>query len=120
MGFGRRYPGATVIPLPSNYRSTPQVLALANRLLASAGSEKELVATLDVGPEPQIKSFATDAEELAWVVGRVKALIADDVDASEIAVLVRLNAQTVGFEEALAREGIPISCGASGSSSGER
>jgi DNA helicase-2/ATP-dependent DNA helicase PcrA len=106
-GFARRYPGAAVIPLLSNYRSSPQVLALANTLLASTGSEKRLVATRGDGPEPSVRSFISAAEEEAYVVARVKALIADGVAANEIALLLRLNAQTAGFESAFAREGIP-------------
>ena len=54
-----------------------------------------------------MRSFATDADEEAWIVAGVKSLLADGAEAREIAVLLRLNAQTVGFEEALAREGIP-------------
>lgn len=106
VGFGQRYPGARVIQLLSNYRSSPQVLTLANKLLASAGRDKVLEATLGDGPAPVVKSFGTDAEETAWVVARVGALLADGVDADEMAVLLRLNAQTVGFEEAFARAGI--------------
>ncbi len=106
-GFGRRYPGAKVIPLLSNYRSSPQVLALANRLLAATGAEKQLVATQEDGPEPVVRSFGSAAEEEAFVVARVRELIRDGVAADEIAVLLRLNAQTVGFESALARAGIP-------------
>jgi len=106
MGFERRYPGAVVIPLLSNYRSSPQVLSVANRLLAATGSEKRLVATQGEGPEPALRSFATAAEEEVHIVDRVKALIADGVAANEIAVLLRLNAQTAGFESAFAREGI--------------
>jgi ATP-dependent DNA helicase UvrD/PcrA len=107
VGFARRYPEAVVIPLLSNYRSSPQVLSLANRLLADAGRGKVLVPTVDDGPEPIVRSFGMDAEETAWVVARSQTLIADGVDANEIAVLLRLNAQTVGFEEAFARAGIP-------------
>jgi DNA helicase-2/ATP-dependent DNA helicase PcrA len=62
---------------------------------------------VDDGPQPTIKSFATDAEEQTSVVARIKALVAEGVAPGEIAILVRLNAQTVGFEEALARDGIP-------------
>jgi DNA helicase-2/ATP-dependent DNA helicase PcrA len=105
-GFARRYPGATVLPLLTNYRSSPQVLALANRLLSSTGSDKRLVATRDAGPEPTVRSFASGAEEEAWIVARVKALVAEGVPADEMAVLLRLNAQTAGFESAFAREGI--------------
>jgi len=106
-GFGRRYPEAKVLPLLTNYRSSPQVLALANKLLASAGSVKELVATQGDGPESVVRSFSSAAEEEAWIAARVKALVADGTDASEIAVLLRLNAQSAGFESAFAREGIP-------------
>jgi DNA helicase-2/ATP-dependent DNA helicase PcrA len=106
VGFERRYPGAAVIPLLSNYRSSPQVLALANKLLASTGSDKQLVATEGDGPEPVMRSFRSAAEEEAYIVARVKELLADGVAGSEIAVLLRLNAQTAGFEAAFAREGI--------------
>ncbi len=106
-GFERRYPGATVLPLLTNYRSSPQVLALANKLLASTDSDKQLVATQGEGPEPAVRSFASAAEEEAWIVARVKALVGEGVPANEIAVLLRLNAQTAGFESAFAREGIP-------------
>ena len=105
-GFARRYPGATVLPLLTNYRSSPQVLAVANKLLSSTGSAKRLVATQDEGPEPLVRSFASGAEEEAWIVARVKALVAEGVPADEMAVLLRLNAQTAGLESAFAREGI--------------
>ncbi|MEX1344073.1 MAG: ATP-dependent DNA helicase UvrD2 [Candidatus Limnocylindrales bacterium] len=107
MGFGRRYPDAVVLPLLTNYRSSPQVLALANHLLGSTGSAKRLVATQGEGPEPSVSVYGSAAEEEAAIVARVKALIGEGVAADQIAVLLRLNAQTVGFEEALAREGIP-------------
>ena len=103
-GFDRRYPEAKVIPLLSNYRSSPQVLVLANKLL---GGEKQLVATQDEGPDPVVRSFGSAAEEEVFVVARVKELLRDGVAANQIAVLMRLNAQTVGFESALARAGIP-------------
>jgi DNA helicase-2/ATP-dependent DNA helicase PcrA len=106
LGFGRRYPGAVVLPLLTNYRSSPQVLALANKLLASTGSDKKLVATQGEGPEPSIRMYPSAAEEEAAIVARVKALVADGVPASSIAVLLRLNAQSAGFESAFAREGI--------------
>jgi DNA helicase-2/ATP-dependent DNA helicase PcrA len=106
-GFERRYPGATVLPLLTNYRSSPQVLGMANKLLASAGSSKVLVATRPDGPEPSVAAYGSAAEEEAAIVARVKSLMAEGVPAEEIAVLVRLNAQTAGFEETFAREGIP-------------
>ena len=105
-GFGRRHPGAVVLPLLTNHRSSPQVLALANNLLASTGSDKQLVATQGEGPEPAVSVYGSAAEEEAAIVARVKALMAEGVAADRIAVLLRLNAQTAGFESAFAREGI--------------
>ncbi len=106
MGFARRHPGAVVLPLLTNYRSSPQVLSFANNLLASTGSSKKLVATQEEGPEPTVAVYGSAAEEEAAIVARVKALIAEGAAADEIAVLLRLNAQTAGFEAAFAREGI--------------
>ena len=51
-GFAGRFPGAREVTLDRNYRSSPQVLALANRLLASEGRRKRLVATRPAGPTP--------------------------------------------------------------------
>ncbi len=107
LGFEHRYPGATVIPLLENYRSSPQVIALANQLLSASGGDKQLVATQADGPSPWLRSFATATDEEAGVVARVKVLLAEGVPPREVAVLLRLNAQSEGFESAFAREGIP-------------
>jgi DNA helicase II / ATP-dependent DNA helicase PcrA len=106
-GFERRYPGARVIPLLANYRSSPQIIGVANKLLASSGGSKQLVATQVDGPVTRSLSFASAAEEEAFVAARTGELLRDGVADQQIAVLVRLNAQTAGFEAALARAGIP-------------
>jgi DNA helicase-2/ATP-dependent DNA helicase PcrA len=105
--FGARYPGARVIDLLENYRSSPQVISLANRLLASAGRAKRLVATLADGPEPIIRMLPDGEAEVAFIVERVRELLADGVSGREIAILVRLNAQVEPFEGAFTRAGIP-------------
>ena len=106
-GFAARYPGARLIDLLQNYRSSPQVLSLANRLLASAGGAKRLVATLPDGPEPLIRAVGDGDAEVAFIVDRVRELLADRIPAREIAVLVRLNAQVEPFEAAFTRVRIP-------------
>ena len=116
-GFPTRYPDARVIDLLQNYRSSPQVLRVANRLLASAGAAKRLVAMLPDGPEPTITVLAGGEAELAFIVERVRELLADGVQARELAVLVRLNAQVEPFEAAFRRAGIRSGCVASASSS---
>ncbi len=114
-GFTRRYPAARVIRLETNYRSTPQVLALANRLLARApraGGDhepvKRLVPTRPDGPPPTIRQFPTGDEEERAIATEARRLIAAGVDADQVAVLVRTNGQLVGFEAAFRAAGVPF------------
>jgi DNA helicase-2/ATP-dependent DNA helicase PcrA len=104
--FAERWPGATVVQLVRNYRSTPQVLDLANRLIAAEGRAKRLVATRGEGPLPTISRHASAELELAALVAWIRARIAEDVDPAEVAVLVRMNAQLAPVEEALTRAGV--------------
>jgi DNA helicase II / ATP-dependent DNA helicase PcrA len=99
-------PGTRVVELTENYRSTPEVLGLANRLLWSAGRPKRLVATRAAGPAPTITRHPTDEAELAWLAGRTRVLLAEGISPAEIAVLVRTNAQLEPIESALTRAGI--------------
>ena len=104
--FADRHAGSRVVELTENYRSTPEVLDLANRLLLNAGRPKRLTATRPSGPPPSIARHPTDEAELAWLAGSVRALLEAGVAASEIAVLVRTNAQIEPIEGALTRAGI--------------
>ena len=102
IGFSTRYPKATVVRLVRDYRSTPQVVALANRLSGGA-----LVAQLPPGPVPAVDSYSDEVAEAAAVASKIVRLIADGTPASEIAVLFRINAQSETFEQALAEAGVP-------------
>ena len=102
LALPRRFPQAHVVRLEQNYRSTPQVLELANRLAPKlGGSAKELRATLPDGPEPVVRA----GEDVA---ARVRELEAEGVPLEEMAVLVRTNARTTEFEEAFHEAGIPF------------
>lgn len=104
-----RYPHATVIRLEANYRSTPEVLELANRLVPRlGGAPKTLRAVRDGGPKPVASPFASLAAELDFVVERVRALHADGVAYDAMAVLYRLNARSADFEAAFAEAKIPF------------
>ena len=110
-GFSRRFPEARLVRLEDNYRSSPEVLALANRLLAATPGRrpdrgKRLVATRPSGPEPAVVAFENAEREVGAVVGEVARLAGAGVDTDEVAVLVRTNAQIPPFEEALAAAGI--------------
>ncbi len=104
--FATRYPDAHVVRLEENYRSSPQVLALANNLLASTGRTKHLVATCAAGPAPTVTRHGTEAAELAAIARWIRERAGEGVALAEIAVLVRMNAQLAPIEAELTRAGI--------------
>jgi DNA helicase-2/ATP-dependent DNA helicase PcrA len=109
LGLATRFPQATVVRLEENYRSSPQVLALANRLVPRlGGAEKTLRATRSDGPEPELRGFDSPEAEGAFILSRVRALRADGVPYEEMAVLIRLNARSVDFEELFADAHVPF------------
>ena len=109
LGLASRYPQAAVVRLEDNYRSSPQVLALANRLVPRlGGAEKTLRATRPEGPEPELRGFDSPEDEGAFVLDRVRALAAEGVPHEEMAVLIRLNARSVDFEELFADAKVPF------------
>jgi DNA helicase-2/ATP-dependent DNA helicase PcrA len=104
--FAERWPGAREIALVRNYRSTPQVLGLANRLLAAEGRTKRLEPTHGDGPEPSISKHASAEAELDALVAAIRARLGEGIAPAEVAVLVRMNAQLAPIEEALTRAGV--------------
>lgn len=105
-GFAGRHEGARVIRLTENYRSTPQVLELANRLIAVTGRTKDLSATRGPGPVPSVRKYSDDEHETGAIVLEAQRLIAAGTPATEIAVLLRTNAQLVPIEQAFTRAGL--------------
>jgi DNA helicase-2/ATP-dependent DNA helicase PcrA len=109
LGLGERFPDATVARLEENYRSSPEVLALANRLVPRlGGAEKVLRATRPSGPEPVARAFVTAESENAWVVAELRRLAADGIELEEAAILCRTNARLADFEEVLHEAGLPF------------
>ena len=109
-GFAAEFPDAIVIRLMRNYRSTPQVVALANRLGGRfrRGDGAALAAQRPAGPEPEFAEYGDEPEEAAAVAARAAELIRSGTAARQIAVLVRTNAQTPLFEQALSDAGVPF------------
>src|SRR5439155_14563825 len=110
--FRRRYRGATVVRLVRDYRSTPQIVGLANTVIAQARGELaklrlELVGQRPSGPEPDIRMLPDEPAEAAAVAARCAQLVAAGTPPREIAVLFRVNAQSEAYEEALAEAGVP-------------
>ena len=102
-GFRQRHDNAEVIRLVRNYRSSPQVVGLANAVIARTGGPGALQAQSPSGPEPSWLIAEDEAEEAQLVAGRIAELIRSGTPASEIAILVRVNAQTEAYEQALTR-----------------
>src|SRR5919198_3100637 len=109
LGLAERFAQATVVRLEANYRSSPQVLALANRLVPKlGGAEKTLRPTRAEGPEPVVRGFESPEDEGAFVLERVRALVGEGVPYEEMAVLVRLNSRSADFEELFGDADIPF------------
>jgi len=103
--FDSRYPGANVISLTKNYRSTPEIIAVANRVRGNQKFEP-LEAIRPRGIEPEVLEFATKEQECDWVASRIKDLLSNGIKASQIAVLYRINAQSEQVENALSKAGV--------------
>lgn len=113
LGFTAEHPGATTVKLTRDYRSTPQVVRLANGVIGQARGEAarrhrlELVAQRADGPEPVFNEYDDEMAEADDVARRARKLIEEGVPAREIAVLYRINAQSEAYETALAAAGVP-------------
>ena len=99
LALPERFPGTAVVRLEQNYRSTPQVLELANRLAPKLRTE------LPPGPEPVVRPVVSIEVEAAFVVERIRAA---SCPPEEIAILCRTNARLADFEQALHEAGIPF------------
>ncbi len=106
--FTRRYEGTTSVELVRNYRSTPQVIAAANSLLAgTATGAVQLRAQQPSGDEVSWHEAADEVAEADAVAAEVARLAAAGTPLREMAVLFRINAQSETFEEALTARKIP-------------
>jgi len=124
-GFAAEYPEATVVRLVRNYRSTPEVVDCANRLARARGARgtrgaigrgsagpagdggPALVAQRASGPPAEFTEYDDEAAEAAGVAARARQWLDAGVPPHDMAVLVRINAQTERFERAFANAGVP-------------
>ncbi|GAA3474108.1 ATP-dependent DNA helicase UvrD2 [Nonomuraea roseola] len=108
-GFSVEYPNASVIKLVRDYRSTPEVVSLANLVIAKGRSPHrlELLAQRPEGPAPVFAEYDDEPAEAAGVARAIRKLMDKGVAPREIAVLFRVNAQSEAYEEALAKAEIP-------------
>jgi DNA helicase-2/ATP-dependent DNA helicase PcrA len=111
LDFPREFRGATTIRLERNYRSTPQIVRMANTVLDGAkGRTQETRLTLasqrEDGPAPVIESYPDDVAEAEGVAARIADQITEGRTAADVAVLFRTNSQSEAVEEALTSRGI--------------
>lgn len=114
-GFTRHFPGAEVVQLETNYRSTPQIVALARTVLPAGGGDGgrddggpvRVAASRPEGAVPIVRQFDTDADEARGVARALRRAHAPGVAWSHLAVLARTNAQLVLLEEHIRAAGIP-------------
>lgn len=117
LDFSLEFPNATQIQLIRDYRSTPQIVDLANRLLQERTKADrptlprwpeplELVSQRESGPTPVFAECTHDQAEAEWVAEQIRQLLAAGHKGSDIAILFRTNAQSATFEQVLSDLGI--------------
>lgn len=107
--FKNYFPRAQEFELSNNYRSTKQVVNVANQVLAKDGtSSVRLTTKKDGGPKVTLTDYQSDEAEAKAVAKQISQLISKGVSPREIAILFRINSQSEVLEAALADEGIPV------------
>lgn len=98
----------TVIRLTANFRSTPQILHVANAVLApGARAERALRSVGADGPAPRVTAYESDSDEASGIAREIAALQREGVSFADVAVLVRTNGQTGPIEQALTTARVP-------------
>ena len=107
--FPLRFPDATIYKLETNYRSTRQILALANHSIANNRFQfrKELQAVRGDGPEPAVVGVDDVFEQASFVAQRILELRDEGEKLGEIAVLYRSHYQSLELQMELSRRLIP-------------
>lgn len=103
--FSEHWPGATVLRLDDNHRCTPQVVAAAAAVLGPAAGG--LRSSRADGPPPAVIAYPSDRAEARGAAAEVRAARHRGLPWSQMAVLVRTNAQAGAFRDAFRAAGIP-------------
>lgn len=112
MSFPERHPGTVIHRIETNYRSTPEILNLANGVLLAQPKgrhfDKELRAARGHAQKPFLVQAMDDREQADFILKRIRSLVEDDgVSLNEIAILYRSHFLALEIQLALSRVGIP-------------
>ena len=109
LNFEKDYPNCKVILLEENYRSTQNILDVANSVIKhnKMRKDKNLWCNNDIGSKVKYVKVDSDKEECAYVSDKIKELHNNNVNYEDIAILYRTNAQSRLIEEEMLRNGIP-------------
>ncbi|MDU1043811.1 MULTISPECIES: ATP-dependent helicase [Peptoniphilus] len=109
LNFHKDFPGAKIVKLEQNYRSTQKILDVANKVIENNDSriDKNLWTARDEGKNVLYKEFPHSNEEEYGVINKIIGLNYKGEEFKNMAILYRTNAQSRGFEEVLIRERIP-------------
>ena len=106
LNFTKKYPDAEVIRLSAGYRSTPEIINLANTILRSGELGHDLDAVNSHGELPKSSAFTSESAELISIAEKVSETIKSGINPQAIAILARTNAQLEAIEDALNLAGI--------------
>ncbi|HOM76950.1 MAG TPA: UvrD-helicase domain-containing protein, partial [Anaerohalosphaeraceae bacterium] len=109
LAFEKDWPEAAVVKLEENFRSTPNILKTADKLIAhnTKRKSKVLIPTRSDGDEVVIQTCDDEAQEAVWVAQTIENLIRNGTDPNEIAVFYRVNAMSRAIEEAFVSRQLP-------------
>ncbi|GAA3764196.1 DNA helicase PcrA [Microbacterium kribbense] len=107
--FERDYPGAKVVLLEQNYRSTQNILSAANAVIGHNFDRKDKRLWTDVGAGEKIVGFTgySQHDEAQFVADEVEALRRTGIDYAQMAVFYRTNSQSRALEEIFIRSAVP-------------
>ena len=109
--FPRRYPKAQVYKIETNYRSTPEILQLANAAIAANTRQfaKELAASRGSGEKPVLAVCSAADEQAVFVAQRALELREEGIELNDMAVLYRSHFHALEMQLELTRRNIPFS-----------
>ena len=109
--FPKRYAGARVYKIETNYRSTPEILDVANAAIATNTLQftKELVSACKSGPKPVLAVCGDASEQAAFIAQRALQLRDEGINLNDMAVLYRSHFHAMELQFELTRRNIPFS-----------